>query len=241
MTRTDKIVMAIVAALIFFVACVPAALENFKDLTKAYPYVMSFFKFSIFNTFGECLALRIVSGVYYRKDFGLLSKLIIWGFLGLGIKAAFGIFVHGVPAMLATTPLNDIIASGSTLASVIVAFSISLCMNSIFAPVFMTLHKITDGHIHDHGGNIISLITPIDMRKQFKAINWEMQWGFIFKKTIPLFWVPAHTITFLLPPDFRVLFAAALGVALGVMLAFANLQRPEDASVTSGKMISSEA
>jgi len=49
-----------------------------------------------------------------------------------------------------------------------------------------------------------------------------VQWGFVFKKTIPFFWYPAHTITFLLPGDTRVLFAALLGVALGVLLAIAS-------------------
>lgn len=44
----------------------------------------------------------------------------------------------------------------------------------------------------------------------------------MLKKTIPLFWFPAHTITFLLPGTWQVLFAAVLGVALGVILALAN-------------------
>jgi hypothetical protein len=47
-------------------------------------------------------------------------------------------------------------------------------------------------------------------------------WGFVFKKTIPFFWIPAHTITFLLPPDVQVLFAALLGIALGTILAVAG-------------------
>jgi hypothetical protein len=51
------------------------------------------------------------------------------------------------------------------------------------------------------------------------TLNWDRQWSFIFKKTIPLFWYPAHTITFMLPGEYRVLFAALLGVALGVILA----------------------
>jgi hypothetical protein len=54
-----------------------------------------------------------------------------------------------------------------------------------------------------------------------------MVWGFVFKKTIPFFWIPAHTITFLLPPELRVLFAAALGIVLGVILALASLKRNE--------------
>jgi uncharacterized integral membrane protein len=48
----------------------------------------------------------------------------------------------------------------------------------------------------------------------------------VFKKTIPLFWYPAHTITFLLPAGFQVLFAAVLGIVLGVLLSVAaNMSR----------------
>ena len=55
-------------------------------------------------------------------------------------------------------------------------------------------------------------------------INWNVQWNFVFKKTIPFFWIPAHTITFLLPEDYQVAFAALLGIALGVILSFAAIK-----------------
>ena len=108
-----------------------------------------------------------------------------------------------------------------SLNKVIVAFSISVAMNMIFAPVFMTFHKITDKHILDCGGSIRTLITPIPMTHIITNLNWKTQWNFVFKKTIPFFWFPAHTITFLLPGEIRVLFAALLGVILGVLLAVA--------------------
>jgi hypothetical protein len=92
-------------------------------------------------------------------------------------------------------------------------------MNTIFAPVCMTFHKITDAHIARCGGSVKALITPIPMAEMFANINWNAQWGFVFKKTIPFFWYPAHTITFLLPTEQRVLFAALLGIVLGVLLA----------------------
>jgi hypothetical protein len=43
-------------------------------------------------------------------------------------------------------------------------------------------------------------------------------WGFVYKKTIPFFWIPAHTVTFLLPAEIRVLFAVVLSVVLGLLL-----------------------
>lgn len=95
------------------------------------------------------------------------------------------------------------------------------CYEYHFAPVFMTFHKITDTHILDCGGSPRSLLTPIPMTRIITHLNWDAQWNFVFKKTIPFFWYPAHTITFLLPGEMRVLFAAILGVVLGVLLAIA--------------------
>ena len=84
----------------------------------------------------------------------------------------------------------------------------------------MTFHKCTDIHITDNGGTVRGLLRPMKMREIVsKKVNWDMQWNFVIKKTIPLFWFPAHTITFILPANLQVLFAALLGVALGLILA----------------------
>jgi hypothetical protein len=40
--------------------------------------------------------------------------------------------------------------------------------------------------------------------------------------TILWFWIPAHTITFCLPAEFRIIMAAGLSVCLGAILAFAK-------------------
>ncbi|MDD2278977.1 MAG: Mpv17/PMP22 family protein, partial [Bacteroidales bacterium] len=111
-----------------------------------------------------------------------------------------------------------------TATKVLVAFCISATLNLIYAPVMMTLHKITDIHITNNGGTIAGLLKPIKMGNIMASMNWKVQWDFIFKKTIPFFWIPAHTITFLLPADFRVLFAAVLGIALGILLAIGSLK-----------------
>lgn len=48
---------------------------------------------------------------------------------------------------------------------------------------------------------------------------------FCFQENYSFFWIPAHTITFLLPPDYQVLFAALLGIALGTILAIAGMKK----------------
>ena len=73
----------------------------------------------------------------------------------------------------------------------------------------------------DSDNRMTAGFSPIPMGEIMQGLNWRVQWEFVFKKTIPLFWFPAHTVTFLLPGEVRVLFAALLGVALGVILAVA--------------------
>jgi len=202
----------------------PSLYDWYKSFNAEHGMVMSFLKFAILSTIGEVLGLRIIAGTYNEKNFGVLPRMVIWGFLGMGINAAMIIFSRGVPYFMEYMGMENaslIINRAFCLNKIIIAFSISVAMNMIFAPVFMTFHKITDKHIFDCGGSIRALITPIPMTHIITNLNWKTQWNFVFKKTIPFFWFPAHTITFLLPEEIRVLFAAFLGMALGVLLAVA--------------------
>ena len=200
----------------------------YTGFNKEHGLITAFIKFAVLATFGEALGLRIREGVYNRKGFGLLPRAVVWGFLGITIKLAFVIFASGTPVFLEYMGLENagsILKGDLTEYKVLVAFSISVAMNLIYAPVMMTLHKVTDIHIINTGGKLSSLTKKIHFAEIFKSINWDIQWHFVFKKTIPFFWIPAHTVTFLLPPDFQVLFAAILGIALGLILAFASLKK----------------
>jgi hypothetical protein len=188
--------------------------------------LMSFLKFAILATTGEALGLRIKTGEYWYKGFGLLPRAIVWGFLGLTIKLAFVVFTKGTIGFLAYLGFADApeaFVGPFTGLKIFVAFSISTCMNLIYAPIMMTLHKITDTHILANGGTVSSLLKPINFGGILSKIDWNIQWNFVFKKTIPFFWIPAHTITFLLPEEYQILFAALLGIALGVILALAGI------------------
>ena len=224
MKKSDILFIVIVIALFapFFFSS--SLYESYQSFNAAHGMVMSFLKFAILSTLGELLGLRISTGVYYRKGFGIWPRAVVWGIFGMGINLAMIIFSNGVPVALEYVGLQGattLMAGPLTPAKVLVAFFISVGMNGIFAPVFMTFHKITDTHILACGGSLRALVTPIPMTHIMTHLNWSAQWNFVFKKTIPFFWVPAHTITFLLPSDARVLFAALLGVALGVLLAVA--------------------
>ena len=223
--RTKDLIFILIVIAVFLPFIISDTFYDwYLSFNAEHGMVMSFLKFSILATMGELLGLRISRGVYYFEGFGVLPRAIVWGILGMGINMTFIVFSTGVPAFMGYMGMDNpsgVMAGSLTFEKVLLAFSVSVVMNSIFAPVFMTLHKITDTHIMNNGGTLKGLFTPIKMGEIMQNLNWKVQWGFVFKKTIPLFWFPAHTITFLLPGEMRVLFAALLGVLLGVILSIA--------------------
>ncbi len=199
----------------------------YVSFNRDHGLIMSFLKFAILATMGEMIGLRIKSGAYNKPGFGVLPRAIVWGILGITIKMAFVIFTAGAIDLLHFLGMNDSLSAYKgdfSVHKVLVAFTISVLMNTIYAPIMMTTHKITDTHIQDTGGRLAGFFTPVKVVEILKNLRWDIQWNFVFKKTIPFFWYPAHTITFLLPADFQVLFAALLGIALGLILAIASLK-----------------
>lgn len=228
MKKADFIFIA--AIILFFLPffVFQEVFDFYINFNAQHGMVMSFVKFAILATLGEVIGLRIRTGSYYKQGFGVIPRAIVWGFLGLTIKLAFVIFAVGTPAFLAYLGMEHapvLMKQALSWDKVLVAFSISAAMNIIYAPVMMTLHKITDMHILSNGGTIAGFFKPIQFKKHFVNLDWSVQWNFVFKKTIPFFWIPAHSITFLLPADFQVLFAALLGIALGLILAIAGMNK----------------
>ena len=184
MKHTDfYFTLAIIAIFLPFVVCTPLY-EWYKEFNGAHGMVMSFLKFGILSTMGEMLGCRISTGNYVTPTFGVLPRMVIWGLLGMGINMAMIIFSKGTPMFMEYMGMTDAVASfnadGFTMNKLWVALAVSVAMNTIFAPVFMTFHKITDAHIALCGGSLKSLITPIPMAERFASINWQAQWGFVF-------------------------------------------------------------
>lgn len=186
----------------------------FNAATASHPYLMGFTKFAILATMGELLARRIVVGKW-EKPSGLVYRALIWGLLGIAIVAIFGIFAGGVTGLVEKGMLPG---KGN---AIVTALWISAIMNTTFAPTMMGLHRFTDTFIDlkfSRGGKISS-------KDVVDAIDWNGYVSFVLFKTIPLFWIPAHTITFMLPPEYRVLMAAFLSIALGAILAFSKKKK----------------
>ncbi|WP_101772541.1 Mpv17/PMP22 family protein [Peptostreptococcus faecalis] len=173
-------------------------------------YVLSFIKFAILATFGEILALSI-KNKKLTIPHSVGYRMLIWGLLGVWIAFMMGVFADAMGMKLAK-------ASSTIMKSTFMfAFLTSLVMNFTFGPVFMVLHKHTDTYLdlkYNSKGEKITL------KKVCDNVDYYAYAKNVLIGTIPTFWIPAHTITFLLPGEFRVVFAALLSICLGVILSF---------------------
>jgi hypothetical protein len=231
MKRADLQVTGVVILVLLPFFIFPSVLSLYEEVNAAHPYLMSFIKFAILATFGECLGLRLRTGVYNKPGFGLLPRAIVWGFLGIVIKIAFVIFAEGAPVMLKTfgvsfppgDPADVLRMPGFSGIKLLAAFAVGTTLNLLFAPVFMAFHRITDMHIQRTGGTFQGFFTRIRIGQSFKEINWYDFWDFVLKKTIPLFWIPAQTLNFMLPENYRILVAALYSIILGVLMSMAAM------------------
>lgn len=207
----QTIIWIMIIALISAILIVPATREVFLAATKAHPYLMGFVKFAILATMGELLAIRIASGSWNAPK-GLLWRSLIWGLIGMLITLIFQIFSGGVTFAMAGGFLPG---GGNTF---LFAFFVSSIMNLTFAPTFMAAHRFTDTWIDlYYEGKRKIRVTDVT-----KRIDWNGFVSFVVIKTIPFFWIPAHTVTFLLAPEYRVVMAAFLSIALGGILSYAK-------------------
>ncbi|MDT8902341.1 hypothetical protein [Anaeroselena agilis] len=221
MRSGDLLWLAGLGAIVLFLA-LPGTRQSFVALSIAYPYAMGFAKFAVLATMGELLAARIAGG-QWRRPVGLALKAFVWGVLGMAITLMFQVFSAGVIATIAKGMLPGGYAS---TAAVVTAFLISAVMNLTFAPTFMAFHRVTDTYIDLADGKLANL-ARIDLKTVVGRIDWHGFVSFVVLRTLPLFWIPAHTVTFLLPPEYRVLMAAFLSIALGGILAFAK-RKPQN-------------
>lgn len=224
MKTNDFTLLGAIAVVLAPVFLFPVVYDGYEAFNASHPYITAFLKFALLATTGEIIGLRIKTGSYSEPGFGILPRAVVWGLLGVWIAGAMKVFASGVPIFaegLEIEGMATAMKGGFSGMKFLGALMTSIAMNTIFAPVFMTIHKITDTHILRHQGSLYALLCPIAVGEILATMNWGVMWNFVFKRTIPLFWIPAHTITFLLPGQWQVLFAALLGVALGILLSVA--------------------
>ena len=215
--RSDRAGLACGIAAIAIIAAfaavliVPAWREVFKTLSAEHPYIMGFIKFALLATVGEVFALAIKNKRFVMPYY-IGWRMLIWGVIGVAITFMMKTYSYGVDGLMK----NDLLpGQGEGFGSrLLKAFYTAAVMNLTFGPTFMATHKCTDKYLElRHSG-----AKKPGLRGVINGVDWHGFVSFTLFKTIPLFWIPAHTLTFLLPAEYQVVAAAALSIALGIIL-----------------------
>ncbi|HAT72892.1 MAG TPA: hypothetical protein DCS63_08765 [Elusimicrobia bacterium] len=171
-------------------------MDQYIELVKAHPITTAMAQFAVLGTLGETasrwLAARRMFFPFGAR--GTLLRMLGWAGLAVCIKYAFTGFVAFVDGLISHGLLPELGAPGK-------AFAVSLCMNLQFGPFLVIAHRLIDNAI-DGAPNWANL------DRGLRSLLW--------------FWVPAHTLTFLLPLELRIGLAAVWSLALGLILGFYN-------------------
>jgi hypothetical protein len=166
------------------------------DLVKAYPILTAMIQFAILGTLGDLISKWIIKKKIYKPftTVVLILKMCEWALLAVLIKYAF-IGFHGfVDELIVNNYLPRLNHFGY-------AFAVSLTMNLQFGPFLVIIHRISDNAI-------------------MRVKNWDNISKSLF--SLIWFWLPAHTVTFMLPKPFQIGLAAIWSFVLGLILGFYN-------------------
>lgn len=196
---------------------VPASRDAFSALTAAHPLPMGFLKFAVLASMGELAATRAVEG-RWRRPAGMCAKAVVWGLVGMAVVLMFALFSDGVDGLVRRRLV--FLPAAPFTARLLSAFLASALMNLTFGIAFMGAHRICDCFIG---------LRVADRRARLgdavARVDWVEFVRFVVGKTVPLFWIPAHTVSFMLRPEYRVVFAAYLSMALGLILTYSRARR----------------
>jgi hypothetical protein len=167
---------------------------DYSQWVRENPLLSAAIQFAILGTLGELIA----SGLRQKRialpcnGMQLASKVLAWALLGIIIKYGFTGMKGFTKALLEHNLLPQFMADGIGW-----AFAVSLLTNVFFGPQMMFFHRLED-----------NLILWEWNTKGMTRAWWTLIW----------FWIPAHTVTFSLPPDYQIGLAAVWSLVLGLIL-----------------------
>lgn len=169
-------------------------MQTYLNWVTQNPLLSAAIQFAFLGTIGEIISFSIQKNKVAIPCtwLQLLFKGIAWAVLGVVIKYGFTGMKGFTQALLDHSLLPLFLDS-----SLGWAFAVSVFTNVFFGPQMMAFHRIEDNLILRQRG--------------FQGIT--KAW-----KTLIWFWIPAHTITFLLPADLQIGLAALWSLVLGIIM-----------------------
>ena len=198
---------AVIVITFALILIIPASRIALQGVSDTHPYIMGFIKFGLLATVGELISTSLRAKRWSAPVY-VPARILIWGIIGVWITYMMKIFPNGVSALMG----SGLLPGGDSV--FLRALFTSMTMNLTFGPTFMAVHKCTDKWLELRAQKK----GRVGLKNIITGIDWYGFVTFTLFKTVPLFWIPAHTITFLLPSSYQVIMAASLSVALGIFL-----------------------
>jgi hypothetical protein len=179
-------------------------MNRYVELVIEQPIITAMIQFAVLGTLGDAISHWIVKRkVFSPYDFKtLILKIIEWSILAVMIKYAFIGFNGFVETLINNNYLPPLEGIGKS-------FAISTSMNLQFGPFLVIMHRLMDNLV-------VGKQNWKNLDKSFYSLLW--------------FWIPAHTITFILPKEFQIGLAAVWSLALGIILGFYNRKASDEKS-----------
>ena len=171
-------------------------MNSYVDLVKEYPIYSAMIQFAVLGTLGDIISKWMQQGklfLPYKLPI-ILLKMLEWAIIAITIKYAFVGYQGFVDGLVAHHLIPELGPFGR-------AFSISITMNLQYGLFLVVFHRFLD--------NLIA-----------KQNNWKNIDKGMF--SLIWFWIPAHTITFMLDKPYQIGLAAIWSVVLGIILGYYN-------------------
>jgi len=171
--------------------------SSFEYYVKTYPIWSAFVEFAVLGTLGELVTLKMTGALKKLSVIQYLLKVLSWGFLGIIIKYGF----FGYKSMINAFVEHGYFPHFLFSFAVLKGFTISVIVNLFFGPQMMFIHRIMDN--------------LIERKWEFRGMDKAVY-------TLVWFWIPAHTITFILPQHLQITLAAVWSIVLGIVMGFSK-------------------
>ena len=171
-------------------------MQQYVEFVTSYPIYSAMIQFALLGTLGDIISKWMQQNkIFLPYSWSvILLKMIEWAIIAITIKYAFVGFKAFVSGLEAHHLIPQLGKFGR-------AFAISLSMNLQYGLFLVIFHRFLD-----------NLIAKQNNWKNIHKGMYSLVW----------FWIPAHTITFMLPRPYQIGLAAVWSVVLGVILGFYN-------------------
>lgn len=169
-------------------------MEWYRQWVTEYPLISAAIQFGILGTLGEIISLKMRRlslkklGMWWQA----ILRVIAWAILGIVIKYGFA----GMKGFVDELMIREMLPFGKH-GTFLWAVTVSVCTNVFFGPQMMFFHRLEE--------NLIMM--------KWNTAGLKNAW-----LTLLWFWIPAHTVTFMLKAEYQIGLAALWSVVLGIIL-----------------------